>query len=299
MGHPLYRALGLLADTSRNGAVAALAREDGLASTLWVGPEAGSSSAKRRGFPTQGTNRRGAPVGRKLEFTGDDYGYTIDLGLPGAGSGTAFLLDPEIKTECVWHGLDLRPFTLLTQRSGSVVKIRDEKGSWITLDHRLRPYDSMLSELGAPERAPQVMAVREQLLSWRFYDHFRADPDAPARQRRIGTRTPVLSADGSDLAAAWQTIIESGGRRTLDEAIDRAFPGSRLKITFSGSDPSVGDPDRSGPFSDCRRSARAASAPRGGRAVGWHTSLPAHGRRLVVPPAPIQAARIEPQGAPD
>ena len=244
----LYRALGLLADTSRNGAVAALAREGGLASTLWAGPEAGSSSAKRRGFPTQGTNRRGAPIGLKLGFAGDEYGYAIDLGLPGAGSGTAFLLDPEIKTECVWHGLDLRPSTLLTQRSGSVVKIRDEKGLWITLDHRLRPYDSMLSELGAPERAPEVMAVREQLLSWRFYDHFRADPDAPARQRRIGTRTPVLSADGSDLAAALQTIIESGSRQILDEAIDRAFPGSRLKITFPGCDPSVEDPDRTGPF---------------------------------------------------
>jgi predicted ATPase len=35
----LYRALRLLADSSRNGAVAALAREGGLASTLWVGPE--------------------------------------------------------------------------------------------------------------------------------------------------------------------------------------------------------------------------------------------------------------------
>ena len=39
----LYRAMRLLAETSRNGAVAALAREGGLASTLWAGPEAGSS----------------------------------------------------------------------------------------------------------------------------------------------------------------------------------------------------------------------------------------------------------------
>jgi predicted ATPase len=35
----LYRALRLLADSSRNGAVAALAREGGLTSTLWAGPE--------------------------------------------------------------------------------------------------------------------------------------------------------------------------------------------------------------------------------------------------------------------
>jgi predicted ATPase len=250
----LYRALSLLADTSRNGAVAALAREGGLASTLWAGPEAGSSGAKRRGFPTQGLNRRGAPVGLKLGFAGDEYGYAIDLGLPGIFPTsriepevqTAFLLDPEIKTESIWHGMELRPSTLLTERSGSVVRIRDDNGAWTMIDHRVHPYDSMLSEFGAPERAPEVMAVREQLQSWRFYDHFRTDPDAPARQRRIGTRTPVLSADGSDLAAALQTIVEGGGGEALDKAIDHAFPGSHLEVIFPGSDPSI--EDRTGVF---------------------------------------------------
>src|ERR1700678_1619228 len=83
----LYRALRLLADTSRNGAVAALAREGGLASTLWAGPEAGSASTKRRGFPTQGSNRRSAPIGLRLGFAGSEFGYAIDLGLPGFGPG--------------------------------------------------------------------------------------------------------------------------------------------------------------------------------------------------------------------
>ncbi|HEY2313497.1 MAG TPA: AAA family ATPase, partial [Streptosporangiaceae bacterium] len=35
----LYRSLRLLADGARNGMVAALAREGGLPSTLWAGPE--------------------------------------------------------------------------------------------------------------------------------------------------------------------------------------------------------------------------------------------------------------------
>jgi predicted ATPase len=243
----LYRALRLLADTSRNGAVAALAREGGLASTLWAGPEAGSASTKRRGHPVQGTNRRGAPVSLKLGFAGDEFGYAIDLGLPGLAPTsrldpevqTAFLLDPEIKTESIWHGVDLRPSTLLTERSGSTVRIRDDSGSWRMIDHQLRPYDSMVSELGAPEQAPEVTAVREQLQSWRFYDHVRTDPDAPARRGRIGTRTPVLSADGSDLAAALQTIVESGGGHVLDRSIDQAFPGSQLEVVFPGSDPSI------------------------------------------------------------
>jgi predicted ATPase len=235
----LYRALRLLADTSRNGAVASLAREGGLASTLWAGPEAGSASMKRRGQPVQGTNRRAAPVSLKLGFAGAEFGYAIDLGLPVSVSSSAFLLDPQIKTESIWHGVDFRPSTLLTERSGSIVRIRDDGGSWRMVDHQLRPYDSLLNELGAPEQAPEVTAVREQLQSWRFYDHFRTDPDAPARRGQIGTRTPVLSADGSDLAAALQTIVESGSGRLLDEVIDRAFPGSRLEIVFPGSDPRI------------------------------------------------------------
>jgi predicted ATPase len=243
----LYRALRLLADTSRNGAVAALAREGGLASTLWAGPEAGSASMKRRGHPVQGTNSQGGPVSLKLGFAGTEFGYAIDLGLPVSASSsrlapevqTAFLLDPEIKTESIWHGVDLRPSTLLTERSGNIVRIRDDGGSWRIIDHQLRPYDSVLSELGAPEQAPEVTAVREQLQSWRFYDHFRTDADAPARRGQIGTRTPMLSADGSDLAAALQTIVEGGSGKLLDEVIDRAFPGSRLEIVFPGSDPSI------------------------------------------------------------
>ena len=46
----LYRALRLLADSARNGAVAALAREGGLASTLWAGSP-GTGRTARQGRP--------------------------------------------------------------------------------------------------------------------------------------------------------------------------------------------------------------------------------------------------------
>jgi len=47
-----------------------------------------------------------------------------------------------------------------------------------------------------------VLRVREQVRSWRFYDHIRTDATAPARASQIGTRTPVMSHDGADVAAA-------------------------------------------------------------------------------------------------
>jgi predicted ATPase len=64
------------------------------------------------------------------------------------------------------------------------------------------------------------MHVRELVRSWRFYDHFRTDANAPLRAAQLGTRTPVLSNDGVDLAAALQTIIEIGNAGALAAAVD-------------------------------------------------------------------------------
>jgi predicted ATPase len=68
----------------------------------------------------------------------------------------------------------------------------------------------MLSEFADPREAPEVLRVREQIRSWRFYGHIRTDAAAPARASQVGTRTPVMSHDGADVAAALQTIREAG-----------------------------------------------------------------------------------------
>jgi predicted ATPase len=210
----LYRALRLLADSARNGAVAALAREGGLQSALWAGKDGRRSVALRLGF------------------AGDDFGYAMDLGMPQPSS-SSFARDPEIKVEAVWTGPVLRPVAVLAERGGKAVRIRDGAGGWHTLP-RLRLYDSMLSEIADPQRAPELLTIREQIRSWRFYDYLRTDTQAPARSAQIGTRTPVLSNDGADLAAALQTIREIGNHELLGKVVDRAFPGSRLEITELG-----------------------------------------------------------------
>ena len=51
----LYRALRLLADTAQGNVVQSLAREGGLQSTLWGGPEEISRSMKRGDHTVQGT----------------------------------------------------------------------------------------------------------------------------------------------------------------------------------------------------------------------------------------------------
>lgn len=77
-----------------------------------------------------------------------------------------------------------------------------------------------------------MFQLREHIRRWRFYDHFRSDAEASARQPQLGTRTPVLHHDGRDLAAALQTIREIGDAAALDAAISDAFPGTRLRIDF-------------------------------------------------------------------
>ena len=218
----LYRSLRLLAAASRDGAISALAREGGLPSTRWAGPENGGG--------TQGTVRKG-PVALKLGFASDELSYAIDFGLPVTAT-PSFALDPEIKTESVWSGPILRPGTLLTERRGPTVRVRGTDG-WRHHELRLALWSSVLSEVGDAAAAPEVLALRDILRSWRFYDHVRTDAEAPARQSHIGTRTPVLDADGADLAAALVTIRELGVASELDDAIDRAFPGSRLEIDIT------------------------------------------------------------------
>jgi predicted ATPase len=78
--------------------------------------------------------------------------------------------------------------------------------------------------------APEVVAVRERLRSWRFYDQLRTDAHAPARAPQVGTRTPVLAHDGADLAAALETVRDLGRGDELDDAVSRAFPGARLEV---------------------------------------------------------------------
>ena len=219
----LYRSLQLLAGCGRGDVIGSLAREGGLSSVLWAGPE--SLAGARRHGEVQGTVRSG-PVSLRLGIGADALSYLVDLGLPvqsGPGAPSAFDRDPEIKREAVWAGPIMRTATLVARRKRALVEHREE-GPWEELDLRLPPHASMLPEVDG------VRPLRHDLAAWRFYDALRTDASAPARQPSVGTRTWSLAPDGSDVAAAIQTIIERG-KQPIAEAISDAFPGSRVGVT--------------------------------------------------------------------
>ena len=205
----VYRSLRLLADAAQNAVIASLAREGGLSSTFWAGPETIATSVRRGEHPVEGLARKNA-ASLKLGYGSDTYGYSIDLGYPPPlPSSTMFVLDPRVKRECIWHGPTYRKASALVDRRNNFVWLsttRDEEP--VMLTQHLSDTDSMLASVADPQRAPEMLAIREAVRGWRFYDHFRTDSEAPTRAAQIGTFTPVLHHDGSNLAAALQTIIE-------------------------------------------------------------------------------------------
>ncbi|MFL1494905.1 AAA family ATPase [Pseudomonas antarctica] len=223
----LYRALRLLAETAQGGVINALAREGGLDSTFWAGPETISRRMRNGEVPVEPIVRQGVKRLR-LGFAGEDFSYAISLGLPEK-TLSYFSLDPEVKKECIWAGHIYRPASLLVQRSGPIVRAREGR-AWDVLAQHTPNYHSLFDQVGSLRGSPEVLLLRESIRGWRFYDHFRSDADAPVRQPQLGTRTPVLHHDGRDLAAALQTIREIGDPEALQRAVSDAFPGARLNI---------------------------------------------------------------------
>ena len=227
----VYRSLHLLADTAQNAVVSSLAREGGLPSTFWAGPETIARSVRQGVHAVEPLAPRKV-ASLKLGFGADTYSYSIDLGYPPPPPpATMFNLDPHVKRECIWHGPVYRKASALVDRRNNFVWLattRDEEP--VMLTQHLADTDSMLASVADPQRAPEMLAVREAVRGWRFYDNFRTDSESPARASHIGTFTPVLHHNGSNLAAALQTILEIRSDEAFATTLEDAFPGSRLYI---------------------------------------------------------------------
>lgn len=205
----IYRAMRLITDIVRDGALSTLAWEGGLRNALHA------------------DIRRGVPVAMRLGVAVDDLNYAIELGLPQLGP---FLLDPEVKVETLWHGTHPRPSALLAQRRNQAVSLRDDNGGFGVSPWRPRVEESMIATLTDPLVSPELYALREQARSWRFYDALRVDSHSPARQPYPSTFTAALAPDGGNLAAALATVLHAGEAGALHEAVGRAFRGTSVDV---------------------------------------------------------------------
>lgn len=231
----LYRSLELLHAAATGSLAAEIAREGGLNSIFWasgrdLSPD-GTFDPKYRsdGFRKNEGNR--LCLEARLEDVGEDGGtdlaYRLELGYPAKGVSAAFELEAQVKAETLTM-FDGKRSVVMVERKGPALFARDAAGRRSERSDVLLPGETALAHMG---NAPALEAVRAALSNWRFYHSFRTDPDSPLRRPAPAVTAPMLSSNGSNLAAVFATLRFIRAETVdLDEAIDMAFPGARLEV---------------------------------------------------------------------
>jgi predicted ATPase len=216
----LYNSLVLLGRAVQGQLSRAIAEEGGTPSIFWAGGERVRYGRKR------------PPKRVALGFEAELFSYELQIGLPSLNEhalGTMFTLDPRVKEEYIWTSSGKRRVEMM-KRDEPSAWLRNSDGNMVTYPLKISKHESVLSQIIDPHLYPEICSLRDQILSWRFYHQFRTDMDSPLRQPQIGVQTTVLSRDGSDLAAALQTILEIGDDACLREAVNNAFSGAAIVV---------------------------------------------------------------------
>jgi predicted ATPase len=216
----LYRVLQLLQASAAGTLSRELAAEGGMQSAVWAG-------RRRAGQPTR--------IVLSAGFGGDGsndtrYSYEIAAGLPIPSVSDAFPLESQIKEEALLFHHRGRAIKLLERRGPSVMA-RDTEGTRMELSRELLASETALGAFDEPQRFPEVHALRQTMLDWRFYHSLRTDADSALRRPCLAVTSPTLASDGSNLAAVFASLVYIRGDTVdLDRAINDAFPGAALSV---------------------------------------------------------------------
>lgn len=213
----LYQALRLIQAAAQGTLARSIAAEGGLPSMLWAGERSRSDRGRV-----------------ELSIAWDDLDYALAFGLVPAARprGSPFDTDPEVKEERVRFLDAKRPLTLL-ERAGPSAFGRDAEGQRVTWPTSIWAGESVLSQVRDPGRFRVLAELAARLVSLRFYHSFAIDASSPIRAPQVGVRTPRLSDDGHDLAAAIATVDDIGDGAGLRDAIARAL---RADVRISASE---------------------------------------------------------------
>jgi predicted ATPase len=118
---------------------------------------------------------------------------------------------------------------------------RDKEDHRVEVSRTLLASETALGAFDEPQRFPEVHAVRQTMLDWRFYHSLRTDADSPLRCPCLAVTSPTLASDGSNLAAVFATLAHiRKDTFDLDKAIEDAFPGAALSIPVPEREASFG-----------------------------------------------------------
>ena len=220
----LYKALRLLQAATSGRLSDEILAEGGMSSILWSGRWLRNEARQIR-------------LACELcdEDRAIDYRYEIELGLPPPVSG-AFAHEPQVKREELSVTLGRRP-ALLLQRDRGHIRVRDDAGHLVDFDGEVLPSETAISVIGDDGRSPEIAAFRRVLNGWRFYHALRTDAGSPIRLPAPAATAPLLSEDGSNLAAVFATLAHiREDRRDLDRVVAAALGGARLDLPLPDTD---------------------------------------------------------------
>ncbi len=213
----LYRSMYLLHCAATGRFAQALTEEGGMRSIMWAGERSKSE------------RKKGASLTLSVRF--EKFEYRLVCGQVGVDEEKdgPFYADPEIKSEDIYlYGPQHK--SVLLKRRRQHIEARDDAGQIKEYALNVLHNESVLTALRDPLRFRELFALREEFLNWRFYHHFRTDLGSPMRKKQVGALTPVLSHDGSDVAAAIQTIETYGEQDALMDSLTAAFPDSEVFV---------------------------------------------------------------------
>lgn len=161
------------------------------------------------------------------------YSYETEIGIR-MPTAAAFPLEPQIKEETLTHHHRGRARKIL-ERRGPAVFVRDVEGERSELGTELLASETALGSIEDVSRYPDIYAIRQTMLDWRFYHEMRTDRDAPLRQPCLAVASPTLGSDGANLAAVFATLTYIREDRVdLDRAIADAFLDAQLVVPVPG-----------------------------------------------------------------
>lgn len=199
-------------------------------SAFWVGKRRAGETARITLSAGFGEVTEGSPA----------YSYEVQIGVPPPGGPGAFPLEPDIKEEALLFHHRGRATKLLERRRRTVMA-RDADGKRTELSGELLASETALGSFNEPQRFPEIHAIRQMMLDWRFYHGLRTDAESALRRPCLAVATPTMASDGSNLAAVLATLIHI--RRdtvALDRAIEDAFPGAVLSVPLPEREASFG-----------------------------------------------------------
>jgi predicted ATPase len=151
----------------------------------------------------------------------------LQVGLPGfnefplpekKGDKTMFMLDLRVKEEYIWP-IEAGRKVLMLKRTQPSAWLRNNEGHLVTYPFNLLKHESVLSQIIDPHLYPEISFVRNQILSWRFYHHFRTDMDfafTPAANRSVDYCSPRrwfrFGCSAANDPRNWRSIFPSRDR---------------------------------------------------------------------------------------